>query len=505
MSRRRAGPGYATRALLLVAAAGLPGLAAALVPFWGEGEAPASAKVALALAAAAWAVLSLRARARITRPLGTLANVLGSLRAGDYSVRLRPPPGDDEFGVAVGEVNALAEDLQRQRLLAVEASALLAKVMAEVDVALFAFNGEGRLTLANGAAERLLGREQASLVGRHAEQLGMAALLGGEAPRTVEGALPGMAGPFELRRGVFRQAGLPHTLLVLTDLARPLRERELEAWRRLVRVLGHEINNSLAPIRSLSTQLGDMLRTEEATAERDGDIAGGLEIIARRSEALGRFLGSYARLARLPPPRRERVEVGAWVRRTVALEPRLAVEVRPGPALELVGDNDQLDQLLINLVRNAVDAALETGGGVRAAWSVEGDALEVRVDDDGPGIADASNLFVPFFTTKPAGSGIGLALSRQIAEAHRGTLALTDRDDGRGCRVRLRLPLERPAAPLRAAVDREAHASASGAPRGRATSPAARRRPAAAQPPPAAPPANAKKAPSTSSGASTCG
>jgi two-component system, NtrC family, nitrogen regulation sensor histidine kinase NtrY len=443
MSGRLGPPGYSTRALLHAAAAGLPGLGAALALFWSlEGAAPFWAKAALAAGALFWALASLYARSRLTRPLGTLANMLGALRGGDYSVRLRPAPGGDDFGVAVGELNALAEALQRQRLMAVEASALLAKVMAEVDVALFAFSYDRRLTLVNRAGERLLGREPADLLGRDAERLGMSGLLGGEAPRTVEGELPGMVGPFELRRGAFRQAGLPHTLLVLTDLARPLREREREAFRRIVRVLGHEINNSLAPIRSLATQMGEMLRTEPASDERDDEIAGGLEVVARRAEALGRFLGSYARLAKLPPPRRERVEVDAWVRRTLALEPRLPVALLAGPPLELSGDNDQLDQMLINLVRNAVDAALEGGGDVRVGWSAPRGDLELSIEDEGPGIADPSNLFVPFFTTKPAGTGIGLALSRQIAEAHGGTLSLTNRSEGRGCIVRLRLPLE---------------------------------------------------------------
>jgi nitrogen fixation/metabolism regulation signal transduction histidine kinase len=434
-------PGYSTRALLLVALAGLPGLGAALALFLDREEAPTWAEVTLALGAIGWVLASLHARSRLMRPLGTLANMLGALRGGDYSVRLRSKPAGDDFGVAVGEMNALAEALQRQRLMAVEASALLAKVMAEVDVALLAFTDDGRLTLANRAGERLLGRGSAELVGRSAEKLGLQALLEGEAPRTVEGELPGMTGPFELRRGVFRQAGLPHTLLMLTDLARPLREREREAWRRLIRVLGHEINNSLAPIRSLATQMGEMLRTEDATAERDAEIAGGLEVVARRSEALGRFLASYARLAKLPPPRRERVEVDAWVRRTLALEPRLHVELTPGPALELSGDNDQLDQLLINLVRNAVDAAIETGGRVWVRWALAHDELEVSIEDEGHGIADPSNLFVPFFTTKPTGSGIGLALSRQIAEGHGGALSLKNREGARGCVVRLRLPL----------------------------------------------------------------
>jgi signal transduction histidine kinase len=150
---------------------------------------------------------------------------------------------------------------------------------------------------------------------------------------------------------------------------------------------------------------------------------------------------AYSRLARLPQPRRLPIRVGDWLRRVVRLETRLEVGLGAGAELTLQADPDQLDQLLINLVRNAVDAALETGGGVRAGWSKSGGQLEVWVEDDGPGLGDTANLFVPFFTTKPGGSGIGLVLSRQIAEAHGGSLVLENRSERSGCRARLLLPL----------------------------------------------------------------
>jgi signal transduction histidine kinase len=135
------------------------------------------------------------------------------------------------------------------------------------------------------------------------------------------------------------------------------------------------------------------------------------------------------------------MEVRAWVDRIAQLEKRLPIRVWTGPELSISADGDQLDQLLINLVSNAVDAASETGGGVEITWEQRGEMLDLRVVDDGPGLPATANLFTPFFTTKRTGTGIGLVLSRQIAEAHGGTLTLEDREDARGCVARLQLPL----------------------------------------------------------------
>jgi len=259
-------------------------------------------------------------------------------------------------------------------------------------------------------------------------------------------AFPGESGRFEVRHGTFRQEGKPHQLLVLSNVSGTLREEERQAWQRLIRVIGHELNNSLAPIKSIAASLESILRKDPRPVDADDDVYRGLEVIRTRSESLSRFMDAYARLARLPEPKLAPVEVGGLMRRVVGLATRAPVELEPGLPLTVVADGDQLEQLLINLLRNAIDAALETGGGVRTGWtgpSRNSPHLVVWLEDEGPGLPNTANLFVPFFTTKPKGSGIGLVLSRQIAEAHGGTLTLANRKDTTGCRAELRLPVTR--------------------------------------------------------------
>jgi nitrogen fixation/metabolism regulation signal transduction histidine kinase len=431
--------------LLVALATGFPAvLVAILLLFTGDFSDRTRWTLVLMLGGA-WIIGAFALRERVARPLQTIANLLAALREEDYSIRARGASAEDPLGLAALEVNALTETLRSRRLESVEAAALLARVITEIDAAMFAFDAFGRLRLVNAAGERLLGRPAADLIDRSATDLDLASYLKGDAQRVVEAVFPGKAGRWEVRRSTFRQEGRPHDLLVINDLSAVLREEERKAWQRIVRVLSHEINNSLAPIKSIAESLGQAV-AEGGRSGRAGenteDLRTGLGIIASRSEGLRRFMASYARLARLPRPTRRPVEMAALVHRVADLETRHVVRVRPGPAVTVSADADQIEQALINLVGNAVDAVAAAGGAVEVTWRVEPRAVEIRVEDEGPGLPDAANLFVPFFTTKPNGSGIGLVLSRQIAEGHGGSLSVRNRSDRSGCVAVLRVPLD---------------------------------------------------------------
>lgn len=434
----------ATRVGLYTAAATAgPTLIFGGVAIWG----PPSTAVAWAAASivvawiATFALLNVR---NVSRPLQTLANLLGGLRRGDYSMRAAKAHPDDPMGVVLQETNALADTLKEQRLGALEATALLRTVMSEIDVAIFAFDEEGALRLINRAGERVLGLPKERARGQNADALGLEELRLGEHPRVVEFDLGGLRGRGEVRRSAFRQHGRPHDLLVVTDLSRALRQEELTAWRRLVRVLSHEINNSLTPIASAAGSLQRLTRSAQRADDWEEDLESGLSLIEGRARALGRFMRAYAQLARLPAPTPVAFELRPLVQRVAALEQRMEVRIADGPEVHMTADPDQLEQVLINLVRNAVDATLSAGheadGAVVVRWEAGRSQLELDVVDDGPGVSDTKNLFVPFFSTKTGGQGIGLALGRQVAEAHGGTLSLENREEG-GARARLRLPL----------------------------------------------------------------
>ncbi|AOS45543.1 C4-dicarboxylate transport sensor protein DctB [Lacunisphaera limnophila] len=393
-----------------------------------------------------WLGFALAVRERVVRPLQTMANLLTALREGDFSTRARGANRDEPLGDVLAEINLLSGTLQEQRLGALEATALLRTVMEEIDVAIFAFDANETLRLVNRAGQELIAQPAERILGRPARDLDLADCLVGEGTRVLSRTFPGGTGRWGMRRTVFREGGLPHSLVVIADLSQPLREEELKAWQRLVRVIGHELNNSLAPIKSIAGSLNTILRRPQKAPDWEDDMRGGLEIIESRAEGLNQFMQSYARLAKLPAPSKQPCEIGPLLRRVIALETSGQVELVDGPALTVHLDAAQLEQVIINLVKNAVEAAFDPGQTaappcrVRVAWQKLPGALEITVTDDGPGLANLQNLFVPFFTTKPSGSGIGLVLCRQIAENHHGTLTLENRTDHTGCLARLRLP-----------------------------------------------------------------
>jgi nitrogen fixation/metabolism regulation signal transduction histidine kinase len=430
---------FETRIMLAALGVATPALLALAVALW---VLEVSTGDALAVAAAVLLptlVLALRLRAKVAFPLYTVSNLLEALREGDFSLRGSRARRGDAIGEVVWEVNALAQTLREQRLKVEETVALFTKVLQTLDIAILAFDDERRLRLINPAGERLLGVTQGAAIGASAAALALDDCLDLNAAATLRRAFPGGSGPFEVRRAGFREGGRPHDLLVINDVSRALREEERAAWQRLIRVLGHELNNSLAPIKSMAGTLATLLARDPLPVDWRDDARGALGVIGERAAALNRFMLGYTTLARMPPPTRRSVRIAELIARAARLEQRVPVSVQPGEDFELDIDPDQVEQALINLVRNAAEASAATGGGVTLRWTREGGMAAIEVLDEGAGLSGSDNLFVPFFTTKPGGSGIGLVLARQVAEAHGGAVSLANREDRSGCRARLTL------------------------------------------------------------------
>jgi nitrogen fixation/metabolism regulation signal transduction histidine kinase len=409
---------------------------------------PVPLAAALLLAAClllCWAAVASALIDGLVRPLQTLANVISSMRAGDYSFRARGAGSRDALGELATEVNALADLLQKQRVRSLEATALLARILEVMHTPLFAFDRSDSLQLINQAGVQFLNRSEAHAMGRSALELGLEKLLA--APDQSIHSFPSASTRWLLRKAAFRQDGAPHTLLLLTDLSIPLQEEEQTAWKRLIRVLGHELSNSLAPIKSIAGTLLAQVDSLIGSPETLRDFRKGMEVIESRADALHRFVQSYRRLAQLPPPQLRPVPLGPLLERVILLQrgglpASLLIEFDPGPPALLLADPDQLEQMIINLLANAMDAALSSDSQpVRVHWELANDSVLIVIEDRGLGIANAENLFVPFYTTKPAGSGVGLALAQQIAHAHNGEIRLLNREDGPGARAIIQLPV----------------------------------------------------------------
>ncbi len=457
---------YDLRLRLWLFALSVPLVAVTSLLVWRYAASLAWALVAAGVSSLFLAVVAETLFEQITRPLQTLSNIVAALRDDDFSFRARGARRGDSLGDLALEINALAGTLQTQRGTARDALTLAERVMAAMRTPVLAFAPDETLRLLNPAAENAFALQRATALGQHAGALGLEPLFClADGAVHAHPAVSGVAGEtrWSLRRSSFRLGGVPHVLFVLSDVQAALREEERVAWQRLVRVLSHEINNSLTPISSLAGSLEQRLREMETYSvpnepiaegpvaknqgtERIADLRRGLHLIEDRALALHRFLQSYGQLTRLPQPHLQPVDWPMLIEGVVRLETRMAVTLEPGSALVSLADPAQIEQLLINLLRNAVEAAQSIAvpghaPHVSVGWTANRTELTVSLCDNGPGLANTANLFVPFYTTKPDGSGIGLALAQQIASGHGGTLRLLNRKDGPGCRAELHLPL----------------------------------------------------------------
>lgn len=438
----------------------LPALIVSTILVWMQSWSLESRFALIGLELFAWWLLALALQEQTTRPLQTLANVIGALREEDYSFRARNAVPEDALGELSLEVNALADMLSDEKIRTIEATALLQRVVDEIDAPLFAFDPAANLRLVNPAGEHLLKQPMARMLGRTARDLNLQTCLAADNESLVELEVQDSQARWLLRRSSFRQNGVPHTLIVLSDVSRALREEERRAWQRLIRVLGHELSNSLAPIKSIAGSLSSRVSRTTMDTDVRHDLQHGLEIIEARSASLHRFLEAYRKLAQMPAPALREVDLAQLVHRVASLETRVRVSVQPGPDATFIADPDQLEQMLINLVRNAADAVLELAQAtpadgsepvlalapaqkdqkVEMRWIVNTLDVHLLIEDSGPGLLNPANVFTPFYTTKPSGSGVGLVLSRQIAEAHGGRIEIANRNGERGCLVRVVLP-----------------------------------------------------------------
>ncbi len=474
LGRTRRRISYERRVRLWLLALSLPAVVLVSIFIYQQSQSVLSALASALAFAALWAFVTASFFEQLMRPLQTLSNVVAALREDDFSFRARGARRGDSLGDLALEINALAGTLQQQRSAARDAITLVERVMTSMQSPVLAFDPAGCLCLLNEAAQDAFHLHPRTALGHAAAELDLAALLHvadqgiySPAALSISSTHPRR---WSVRRTTFRLHGIAHTLLVLSDVASALREEERLAWQRLIRVLSHEINNSLTPIKSLAGSLRDRLPPSPATGENTEDFRRGLTVIEERAASLNRFLQAYQQLTRLPPPQLQPLSLAPLMEQVLHLEARLPVQLVPGPAAVLLGDPDQLQQLLINLLRNAVEAALcpdarypaarhpaaqdpaaLTPAGlppfnpeVAVTWTCTPAELILHIRDNGPGLTNPANTFVPFYTTKPHGSGIGLVLAQQIATAHKGSVTLFNNTTSSGCTAELRLPLELP-------------------------------------------------------------
>jgi two-component system, NtrC family, nitrogen regulation sensor histidine kinase NtrY len=405
-----------------------------------ESPLPAIAKIAIAVVLLLWIVIVADViRRELLSHVRTLSNIIESTRSQDYSMKAARARDPGELAELYQEVNDLTESLKIGRQSEQELLSILETVVSEINVAIIVFDAHDKIRLVNQLASALLKSTAEQLAGVQFGDTVLAQLSISNEPKLIDFRFPGAEGRWQIRQHHYRHQGQPSRIVFIADLKQVLSDEEIAAWQRLIRVISHEVNNSLTPITSLCQTLTGML--SQSDREADADVRIGLSVIAERAKGLQDFISVYARLARLPEPNRKpfpAVELADRLQRIFAGQP---LEIVPFPDVTVFGDPVHLEQALINLIKNGLEANPKGAAAVQLSCVLENDQCEFRIADHGAGIGNPDNLFVPFYTTKHEGAGIGLILCRQIATKHHGSVTLENREEGPGAVARLTVPL----------------------------------------------------------------
>ncbi|MCJ8320250.1 MAG: ATP-binding protein [Colwellia sp.] len=384
---------------------------------------------------------------RSEHQLRTLSNIVEAMIQGDYTLKGRLQ-ANQALQELLDYINKLSENLSRHKIEAKESRLLLEKIMEQMDAMVFAVNDKGFIVMANLSAQRLLLNIEPSSENFNQQQHHQVKLidlvLGEEILKATTGIINfnqgQLSGEHLLTTESFISEGKQHQLYLITNAERLLMEKERNAWQSLLRVLSHEMNNSLTPITAISQSMQQKLQQkmkDGEVIENTESLVQGIGIIHERSQSLTAFIASYSQLTHLPQPIKNQIELKPLLTKTTQLFPKCSFEISASIRLgdfesyTIEVDSNQFEQVLINLFKNAVEAMEHLNDkAIQVECLIADNCLKIKIKDQGQGIANINNLFVPFYSTKPLGSGIGLTLSRQILFNHGGTIKLFNQDVG---------------------------------------------------------------------------
>ncbi len=383
----------------------------------------------------------------------SIANLLEAIAEGDYTLRSKVTNDKDELTEVKQLLNTLTDRLATQSLEIKESQLLLDNVISHIDVAIVATDADFNLTFANPTACQLFTIENEKLDQLHIRDLGLKQPIQVGVKYAVELTHTEQAKTCHIYSVSYTHYGQQHYLLFISDIQRILMDKERDAWQKLHRVLSHEINNSLTPISSISNTLLNLIpasaenNQSTETPPAPSPLEKGLQVIKSRADSLHAFIDRFQRISRLPPPDKKPFCLTQLINKCIPLFTSSQVTLHNQQSVEVFADPVQLEQVLMNLLRNAEEAMIHAKDDlidhpekapsrcIDIYVARQGNQVTIIIDDQGSGISNPDNLFVPYYSTKPGGSGIGLVLCRQIAFNHNGDLSIKNRDNTQGARA----------------------------------------------------------------------